>query len=274
MAPMNMLVAGHGVAVGNVNDGVWSVREVYERVEFFIDDTGLGELITARGLGLVEDQVSPFDVSPEQARAALVGDAAFEDWLDDAVQVPLLLMCPCGDLQCGALTVRLSRSDDAVQWTDWAWEDFHAYTESVALPTMTFALGEYLGAVEDAAQLGAGGLTLLTRVKVRRPGPWWRNVRRLPEARTDQRTMLGWLEAQAVNPNKAEADGDYFEFLSALDHAQSLIAGVGEQVGKLSAAHRADAWRGLDGVMASRHRRSLPADTFRAAQWFLARLSE
>lgn len=265
---MNRLAAGQGVAVGNVADGVWSVREVFERVEFFIDDIGLGELITARGLGLVEDQVSPFDVSPERARAALVGDAAFEDWLADAVRVPLL-MCPCGDLQCGAVTVRLSRTDDAVQWTDWAWEDFHAHTESVALPTMTFALGEYLGAVEDAARLGVGELTLLTRVKVRRPGLWWRRMRRLPEERTDQRTMLGWLEAQAVKPNVTEADGDYFEFLSALDHAQSLIAGVGGQVGKLSAAHRADARWGLEVVMASRHQRSLPEDTLRAVRWFL-----
>lgn len=270
---MNSLRAGQAVAVWNVLDGVWSVREVYRRVEFFIDEVGVGELIRTRERTVVEDQVSPFNVSAERAGAALVGEAPFEDWLPDPARVPLL-MCECGDLLCGALMVRLTRSGDTVQWADWAWERFYEDAEPVNMPSVTFCVTEYLEAVGDAVQRGGDGPRLLTRVRVRRPGPWWRNLRRVPEERTDRRTMLGWLEAQAVTPDLAAAEGDYFNFLSELDQAQSLVAGVGGKVSKLSSTQRGEARRSLDVVMASRHRRGLPLDTVRAAQWFLALLHE
>jgi hypothetical protein len=69
------------------------------------------------------DQVTPFEFVTMDARSVMAGEAPFEEWIPDTSRIPLLV-CPCGDLCCGALTVRLSRDTNGVEWSEWAWENY------------------------------------------------------------------------------------------------------------------------------------------------------
>lgn len=49
----------------------------------------------------------------------LLGEAAPEGW----AKQPSLYVCPeCGDLDCGAITVKVEKLDDIVVWSAFAWE--------------------------------------------------------------------------------------------------------------------------------------------------------
>jgi hypothetical protein len=112
----------------------------------------------------------------------------------------------------------------------------------------------------------------MTRVRVRQPGPWWRNIMRIPQERTDADAMLGWLRAEAVIPAPGEADGGYADFLLNMTSAQRLLAGTASSKGEVAGRQRADAIDALIAVDESPHRISLPRETLDAVRWHLERL--
>ena len=256
------------------HDGKWSFREVSNRVEFVVDGRGLSELVEATDIGRLDTEVSVFELGTVDARAVMAGETPVEDWIPDAERIPLL-MCPCADLLCGALTVKLARRTDHVEWSDWAWEN---HTEPPvplpSLPVCRFEASAYEAALREAERLALTNRDPVTRVRVRHPGPWWRNIRRIPQERTDADAMLGWLEAEAeaVAPALGEADGDYRDFLINLDRAQTLLVGAASSKRELEGHDRAEAVDALSTVDASPHRISLPGETLDAVRWYLGRL--
>lgn len=190
----------------------------------------------------------------------------------DADRVPLLV-CSCGDLCCGALTVMLSRHDDDIEWSQWTWQNYDEDPIVLStLPTCRVDAGEYDQALHTVDRMALATRKAVTRMRVRTPGPLWRNIVRHPSDRTDTRAMLGWLNAEAVTPTLAEATGDYADFLINLDGAQTLLAGEASSKGPMSDELRAEAVRALAEVSDSPHRISLPHETLRAIQWHIERL--
>jgi hypothetical protein len=68
-------------------------------------------------------------------------------------RVSVYVCAECGDLGCGALTVKLDLSETTVTWSDWGYQ--HNYDDTIqpveaeALSDMTFDRAEY----EEALQL-------------------------------------------------------------------------------------------------------------------------
>lgn len=62
-----------------------------------------------------------------------------------------LLQCPCGDLDCGALTTQVEFSDQTVEWKDIGWqvtyEPFVGYNDSMR--TATFDRAEYISLIDE-----------------------------------------------------------------------------------------------------------------------------
>lgn len=258
--------------IANEADGKWEVREVSRRVEFVLDGRTLSSLLAESGIDSLKYRVTPFEADSLDPVAVLSGRTPYEEWMPDADRVPLLV-CSCGDLNCGALTVRLSRHDDDVEWSEWAWENYYEEpTVLSTLPTYRFDAGEYDQAQHTAERLALANRKPVTRMQVRTPGPWWRNIVRHPSERTDARAMLGWLNAEAITPTLADATGDYADFLISLDWAQTLLAGEASSKGPMSDELRAEAVKALTEVSDSRHRDSLPHETLRAVRWHLERL--
>ena len=258
-------------SVANKMDGRWVVREVSNRVEFVLDGRPLSMLAMDTEIGSLEDQVTPFEFPGIGADAVLRGTALFEDWLPDPSRVPILL-CPCGDLCCGALTVKLTGDDSAVEWSDWAWENYYEPALSLPLPVCRFDAITYEAALSQAGRVASANGELVTRVRVRRPGPWWRNIVGVPEERTDPKTMLGWLHAEAVKPSLTEADDGYADFLIELNSAQALLAGAASSKAELRGAARDEAIEALGEVLRSHHVISLPPPTVDAVRWHLDQL--
>lgn len=174
--PVTSLSVSTAPVVANEHDGKWWVREVQHRVEFVLDGDPLSQLLEGSGVDTIEYRVTPFEVGPSEAVAVLAGHIPFEDWLPDTQRIPLLV-CTCGDLQCGALTVRLSRHDDQVQWSEWAWENHYEATKLLpSLPACQFPEGAYAEVLQDAQSLALTNNEPVTIIRVRRPSPWWRNL--------------------------------------------------------------------------------------------------
>jgi hypothetical protein len=73
-----------------------------------------------------------------------------------------LFICPqCGDLACGAITFRLSRADDTVRWSDFAFEN--GYDEEQTDFDSYSAIGPFEFAVEDY-------MAVIRRAVIARPG--------------------------------------------------------------------------------------------------------
>jgi hypothetical protein len=141
-----------------------------------------------------------------------------------------------------------------------------------SLPVCHFEPTTYAEILRDAERLALANRAPKTRVRVREPGPWWRNILRAPQERTDAGAMLGWLHAEAVTPALGEADGDYGDFLINMDSAQALLAGAARSNGELDGRQRAEAIAALTAVDESPHRISLPWKTLDAVRWQLERL--
>lgn len=249
--------------------GKWVIREVRDRVELVIDGQGLAELVSVTELGSLEDQVTLFEPGGGDAVAFLSGRIRDESYVDPA-RIPLL-GCACGDPLCGALTVKLSLGPNEVVWSEWAWDDqMHPMQALPTLPACRFEASEYADALLRAVGVAEANLEpTTTRMRVRRPGRWWQNLRHLPESRTDPETKLGWLHAEALMPSLHEADGDYAEFLINLDSAQVLLAGSDGELLGLSDIHRDEAHEALSAVTESPYRIRLPSPTLEAVQWYL-----
>lgn len=258
--------------IANEGDGRWVVREVSNRVEFLLDGRRLSDLVEETELGRLDYQVTPFEFPAIDAPGVLSGQAPFDSSLDDTSRVPLLV-CPCGDLACGALTVRLSKEADTVAWSRWAWENqYEPALRLVSLPAGRFDAATYEQALREAAEVASANREPMTRMRVRVPGPWWRNIRIAPQERRDEEAMLGWLQAEAVRPSIGDAEGTYFDFLVSLDTAQDLLVGAASSKGHMNEGHRQEAVEALRAVEKSEHRISLPPETLGAVRWSLARL--
>lgn len=63
----------------------------------------------------------------------------------------VLLECPCGDLDCGALTAEVAIGDDTVEWRDIGWqvtyEPFPGFNDTVQ--SASFARVEYTALIDD-----------------------------------------------------------------------------------------------------------------------------
>jgi hypothetical protein len=64
-----------------------------------------------------------------------------------------LFICPeCGDLACGAITVRVSRNDLGVQWSDFAYENgYNAESKLDNIGPFEFEWGAYLTEIRRAS---------------------------------------------------------------------------------------------------------------------------
>jgi hypothetical protein len=159
-------------------------------------------------------------------------------------------VCPCGDLLCGALTVRLSRDINGVEWSEWAWDNYMEAAQPLpSLPVCRFEPTTYEETLRDAERLALANRDPMTRVRVRvrQPGPWWRNILRIPQERTDAGAMLGWLHTEAAIPALGEADDDYADFQINMESAQTLLADTASSNGELDGHQRAEA---LDALLA------------------------
>jgi hypothetical protein len=260
------------VSIANEHDGKWVVREVSNRVDFVLDGRALSGLVEATEIGGLNGQVTPFEFVTVDARSVLAGETPFEESIPDTSRIPLLV-CPCGDLLCGALTVRLSRDTNGVKWSEWAWENYVDPAQPLpSLPVCRFEPTTYEETLRDAERLALANRGPMTRIRVRQPGPWWRNILRIPQERTDAGAMLGWLHAEAVIPALGEADGEYADFLINMDSAQTLLAGAASSNGELDGHQRTEAIDALLAVDQSPHRTSLPPETLDAVRWHLERL--
>lgn len=258
--------------IADTGDGRWVVREMSNRVEFLLDGRGLADLVEETEVGRLDYRATPFEFPAVDGRAVLSGRVPFESSVVDTSRVPLLV-CPCGDPACGALTVRLSQEDATVVWSNWAWENqYEPPLRLDSLPARRFEVATYEQAISEAARVAAANREPMTRMRVRVPGPWWRNMHRAPQERTDEEAMLGWLMAQAVVPSIGEAEGTYFDFLVSLDTAQDLLAGAASRKRHLNDDRRQEAVAALRSVEISDHRDSLPPETLDAVRWFLGRL--
>lgn len=259
-------------SIANEYDGKWVVREVSNRVDFVLDGRGLSGLVEVTEIGGLDYQVTPFEFVTVDARSVMAGEAPFEEWIPDTSRIPLLV-CPCGDLCCGALTVRLTRDTSGVEWSEWAWEDYFEPAQPLpSLPVCRFEPTTYDETLRDAERLALANRDPMTRVRVRPPGPLWRNIFRITQERTDAGAMLGWLHAEAVIRALGEAHGGYADFLINMDSAQTLLAGAASSNGELDGHQRAEAIDALLAVDQSPHRISLPRETLDAVRWHLERL--
>ena len=180
---MTSLSVSTALSISNEIDGKWVVREVSNRVDFVLDGRGLSDLVEATEIGRLDYQVTPFELTTIDARSVMAGEAPFEEWIPDTSRIPLLV-CPCGDLLCGALTVRLSRDINGVEWSEWAWDNYMEAAQPLpSLPVCRFEPTTYEETLRDAERLALTNRDPMTRVRVRQPGPWWRNILRIPQER-------------------------------------------------------------------------------------------
>ena len=70
-------------------------------------------------------------------------------------RVPVLVCEECGDVGCGAFTVRILREGDTLRWTDWAYENGREPAGPVGWPTrpgdFLFELASYEQAFRGAS---------------------------------------------------------------------------------------------------------------------------
>lgn len=166
----------------------------------------------------------------------------------------------------------MSRHHDEIEWSEWAWENYYEPLAPLSLPTCRFDANAYADALQEADGLALANRDPLTRMRVRAPGPWWRNIVHDPSERADPQAMLAWLNAEAVKPTLGDAEGDYADFLIDLDWAQTLLAGEASSKGPMSDELRAEAVSTLRAVSDSLHSISLPWETLKAVRWHLSRL--
>lgn len=247
----------------------WIIREVLSRVDFIVDGRRLADLLSAETLDPHEGLVTMFDNDRNYALDLLSGKDRDESYRDPA-RVPIL-ECACGDLLCGALTVKLAVGTKEVVWSEWAWDDeVQPQRKLPALPVCRFDADEYADALRTAFNILDARQMPVSRMRVRRPNSWWQNLRGLSEDRTN--TKLSWLHADAVHPTIGEADDDYCDFLIDLYTAQTMLTGEASGGPRLGGESRTEVVEALKAVSRSPHRISLPPQTLEAIKWYLDHL--
>jgi hypothetical protein len=107
--------------------------------------------------GAHPSQLSPLGWSSESAesRADRVAQFLTEKPSDLASgRVPVLVCEECGDVGCGAYTVRIFREADRFRWTDWSYENGYEPERPLEWPTqpgdLVFDLSLYEAAIRRA----------------------------------------------------------------------------------------------------------------------------
>lgn len=251
-------------------DGRWVERDVYSRVEFVVDGQDLSELTeqTAGDQGMV----TLFELASVDAVSVLAGNAAGE-WMSGTSRIPLLV-CGCGDPHCWALTVQLSRDASSVTWSDWAWEDHLGPPVALRIPAHVFAATDYERVLGESKRLALANAVPKTRMRVRVPGPWWRNVVKPPNERTDAAAMRGWLRAEPVLTDVEEPHDGYRDVLDQLAVAQRLLAAADHKTNDLALPQQSKMLRALTTISESSDHVALPSYTLDSVRWHLDRAAE
>lgn len=96
------------------------------------------------------------------------------------------MVCPCGDLNCGALTVELATDQTVVRWSNWGWDNFYDPMQPMAsVPTFEFDPSDYTAALAEATREAREGGSPVTRARVRFPGHSWRSPLKFGFERSD-----------------------------------------------------------------------------------------
>lgn len=126
-------------------------------LEFVVNDSPLGRPVREAGYDLISclwvDNATAVEESVKAA-GRLLGDVAA-----DAPQgrVSVYGCAKCGDLGCGAVTVRLEVTDTTVAWADWGYQtsygdEVHDVDAINGLRKFTFARREYMQVIDGAKQ--------------------------------------------------------------------------------------------------------------------------
>jgi hypothetical protein len=105
--------------------------------EIEVDGRRLAQHFAGR-LGAHPSQLSPLGWSSanETFRAKVVSQLLAEIPSDlESGRIPVLVCEECGDVGCGAFTVRVVREGEHVKWTDWAFENGRDPAEEMTWPT-------------------------------------------------------------------------------------------------------------------------------------------
>lgn len=249
--------------------GRWVERQVFSRVEFVVDGRGLSEQVAEANAGRPE-MVTLFELGSLDARSVLMGEGT-GNWMEGTSRIPLLV-CWCGDPHCGAVTAQFSRDATGVTWSDWAYEDYLSPPVALPLPTHVFEPTSYERALTEGKRLALANADPETHMRVRVPGPWWRNVLGIAEERTDLAAMRGWLRAEPVVAVGRETHVGYRDLVDQLAAAQRLIRSAASTQGEIFAAQRRAAIDALTAISESPHRISLPSYTLDSVHWHRDRL--
>ena len=106
-------------------------------------------------------------------------------------------------------------------WSDWAWEDYLEPPDALTLPTHVFEVTQYEEALNEGKRIASTNAAPMTRVRVRAPGPWRRNLRQLAEEHTDGAATSGWLRAEPVLQGAKTPHAEYRDLLDHLATVQT-----------------------------------------------------
>ena len=274
--PVNKLRCVDGTHAMSEIDGRLARQTTYARIEFEIDGRELHSyVVDEEGRPLASGDVTVYDSGLAEPVAILQGAPFDADPQLTASGRSPILMCLCGDPYCGALLARIEIAGGTVTWTDWVWDHFYEPARpAINIPDFTFDLDQYSEQMRQAA----------ARSRAPRPisiveAPWWDPILDyvFPERRERPRQILrrhlAGIEARAVTPSLADADGDYADFLAALAEAQAFVAGWHSRNAPRTPADRARTIEALKSVRGSAFVDRLPWVTIDAIDWFLDNVS-
>lgn len=89
-------------------------------LDFVVDGRSFRDVVDG-GRGQVTELCRPWLDTVQESVERLLGRQETPGLPED--RVALLVCLVCGDLGCGAITARLSISEDQVTWSEFAWED-------------------------------------------------------------------------------------------------------------------------------------------------------
>lgn len=135
-----------------VEDVEWGVMTQRRFLDFELDGRSLYDVLRERGMDYVSVLWlnSPDESPSATAVARLLGDARSE--LPDG-RVAAFVCPECGDLGCGAITVRLVVGPGEVAWHEWGWQSASDSavdrSQLAELPSVTFDRAKYERALRD-----------------------------------------------------------------------------------------------------------------------------
>jgi hypothetical protein len=222
MATLQISVQPWTHLVVGLDRGEWDTRYVKSRVEFVLDGRGVTELFDFDALS---GMVSIFDASDiKLATEVLLGRARLTDYFPPEGRIPLLF-CSCGDPGEGAITVRLSITEDTVTWDHWAWEHDSFPTEWLPhLPAYHFPFDEYEAALYEAGQMALNLVgTASSIIRIASPGQGimhWLDKRK----RGELACQLDLLDIEVIQPAPDLQDTDLRELINEVQAIRTALS--------------------------------------------------